>query len=210
MSLKEQGKLVDIVGVCDVWDGNTTLGRGLYPTAARCGLSPADKERVTKDYRHLLDSKDVDAVMIATPGRTGPPLRDDPKPKGTRHVVTDPPKGVDADTRALWEHFLDCTRSRNPDTLCPPELGQAGVVTATMGVQSYRDGKALFFDKGTGKLAESDPSWIARWEDRSRRHGKPDQVPGWHAGDEGSLLHTFDYQTLEGDWIDGKDPASKA
>src|SRR5205807_333568 len=67
LSLKEQGKLVDIVGACDVWDGNTTLGRGLYPTAARCGLNPADKEHVTKDYRRLLDSKDVDAVLIATP-----------------------------------------------------------------------------------------------------------------------------------------------
>jgi predicted dehydrogenase len=142
-------------------------------------------------------------------GRPGPPLRDDPKPKGARHVATGAPTGTDPDTRALWEHFLECIRSRNPETLCPPELGQAGVVTAAMGVQSYRDGKALFFDKGTGKVTESDPSWIARWEDRSRRHGKPDQVPGWHAGDEGSLLHPFDYQKLEGDWTDGEDPAPK-
>ena len=30
-------------------------GRGLYPSAKRCGLDPADKEHVTKDYRTILD-----------------------------------------------------------------------------------------------------------------------------------------------------------
>ncbi|MCA1685394.1 MAG: gfo/Idh/MocA family oxidoreductase, partial [Planctomycetia bacterium] len=68
-------------------------------------------------------------------------------------------------------------------------------------------GKALFYDKAAGKVSESDPTWVARWEERSLRHGKPNQVIGWHAGDEGSVLHPFDYQKLEGDWVDGQDPA---
>ena len=79
MALDNRG--VSPVAVCDVWDGldeqyehtfggSTTTRRysqGLYPAANKCGLNPADKKRVVKDYRRLLELKDVDAVCIATP-----------------------------------------------------------------------------------------------------------------------------------------------
>src|SRR5437870_4909281 len=39
------------VAVCDVWDGNAQIGRGLYPSAKKVGLNPDDKTHVTKDYR---------------------------------------------------------------------------------------------------------------------------------------------------------------
>ena len=61
------------VAVCDVWDGNdmevreTAAARGLYPSAKKVGLNVDDKEHVTKDYRQLLDLKEVDVVCIATP-----------------------------------------------------------------------------------------------------------------------------------------------
>lgn len=69
------------VAVCDVWDGleedydhthNGTVIRrrysqGLFPSAKKCGLDPTDRTRVVKDYRRVLDRKDVDAVCIATP-----------------------------------------------------------------------------------------------------------------------------------------------
>ncbi len=114
------------------------------------------------------------------------------------------------DTRALWEHFMGCLRSRNPETLCPAETGYAAITTVNMGVQSYREGKALFFDKGTGAVTEADSSWAVRWETMSKLRAKPHQVIGWTAGETGSLLVAPDYQKLEGDWIDGKDPAAKA
>src|ERR1700688_3920107 len=63
------------VAVCDVWDGNDRLGRrpdgtfsgrGLNPSAVRCGLRVDDRVHVTKDYRRLLGLREVDAVCIAT------------------------------------------------------------------------------------------------------------------------------------------------
>lgn len=77
----KDGKPVAAVGVCDVWDGledeydvhfggkvtRRRYAQGLYPSARKCGLSTADKTHVTKDYRVLLERKDVDAVCITTP-----------------------------------------------------------------------------------------------------------------------------------------------
>jgi predicted dehydrogenase len=439
LKMKEEGKLVDIIAVCDVWDGNKKVGRGLFPSADRCGLDSSNKDQVTKDYRRVLDNKNVDGVVIGTPdhwhakmtidaceagkdvycekpmthtidearrvteavrrnnrimtvgvqstahpqwreanklvtaGKVGHimqaqtsyyrnsdegqwryyPLTEDMNPKtvdwkmflgtdfglapempfnrakyaqwrcywefgggmftdlfvhqlthvllavGARFprrvvgagglyleydgrdvpdvasvvadydegcqilvmatmcngtpidelirghtgtikftddgfdVVAQTPQGRpapanrnqsgsgdhttfdfsvknDGDTRALWEHFLECIRSRNPETYCPPELGYAAIATVNMGVQSYREGKALYFNKDNGQVTEADGSWAAKWEERSKLRGKPNQVMGWHAGDEGSLLHPKDYQKLEGDWINGEDPAKQA
>ncbi len=79
--LAGEGRPVAAAAVCDVWDGHddeyeqahggTTVRRrycqGLYPSAKKCGLDPADRAHVTKDYRRVLDAADVDAVCIATP-----------------------------------------------------------------------------------------------------------------------------------------------
>ena len=115
----------------------------------------------------------------------------------------------DRDTRALWEHFLGCIRSRDPETLCPAELGYAAIATVNLGVESYRAGKAYFFDRGTGVVTEADRSWAKRWEERSARRGRPNQVLGWKADLlEGSTIRSPAYnRRLEGPWIEGKDPA---
>ncbi|HKB04798.1 MAG TPA: Gfo/Idh/MocA family oxidoreductase [Gemmataceae bacterium] len=77
--LKMQGekKGVTPVAACDVWDGDpkkgfdratkTYKGQGLFPTAKRCGIDQGDRNHVAKDYRTILDQKDVDLVCIATP-----------------------------------------------------------------------------------------------------------------------------------------------
>ena len=72
---------VSAVAVCDVWDGHQAkftrtsggvkeeklYSQGLYPSAKKMGLDPTDKKHVVKDYRRLLDLKEVDVVCIATP-----------------------------------------------------------------------------------------------------------------------------------------------
>jgi predicted dehydrogenase len=73
LEMKKKGIKVDPIAVCDVWDGDEKLGsgkgRGLYPSAKRCGINvDGDKNCVTKDYRNILDKvKGVDVVCIATP-----------------------------------------------------------------------------------------------------------------------------------------------
>ena len=49
LAMQKEGKGVVPFAVCDVWDGNQEKqkgkGQGLYPSAKRCGLDPADKSR---------------------------------------------------------------------------------------------------------------------------------------------------------------------
>jgi hypothetical protein len=110
-------------------------------------------------------------------------------------------------TYALWENFLQCVRDRKRETLSTPELGAAAFSTVNMGVQSYRQGKVLFWDKEKRTPVEADSSWASRLEARSKKHDKPNQIIGWKGGNKGSVLVPPDYQKLEGPWIDGKDPA---
>jgi predicted dehydrogenase len=113
-------------------------------------------------------------------------------------------------TPELWDNFLECVRSRQRATLSTPELGAAAFTTVTMGVKSYREGKALFWDKDQRKPVDADASWATRWEARSKKHGKPNQIAGWQGEEKGSTLHAEDYQKLGGPWIDGRDPAANA
>jgi predicted dehydrogenase len=110
-------------------------------------------------------------------------------------------------TYFLWENFLQCVRDRNRETLSTPELGAAAFSTVNMGVQSYRFGKALFWDKEKRAPKDADASWASMWEARSKKRGKPSHVRGWTGGDKGSTLTPPDYQKLEGPWVNGQDPA---
>jgi predicted dehydrogenase len=128
--------------------------------------------------------------------------------KGTGQVVK--PEGVAKGdmTYQHWENFLNCVRSRNTGDLNNPcELGAAAISLVNMGVQSYREGKALFFDKDSRKVVTADSSWATQWENRSHERGEPTHVPGWKAGDKGSKLVPKPYQKLAGPWTEGKDPA---
>ena len=78
-----------------------------------------------------------------------------------------------------------------------------------MGVQSYRFGKALFWDKEQRKTKEADASWASNLEARSKKRGKPSQIIGWQGGDRGSTLEPPEYQRLEGPWVNGQDPAAR-
>jgi predicted dehydrogenase len=79
VDMRDEGKPVEPFAVNDVWDGDETLGarrndpkkrtgRGLFPSAKTCGIPmDAGKSRISKDYRDILDNKDVNVVCIATP-----------------------------------------------------------------------------------------------------------------------------------------------
>jgi predicted dehydrogenase len=109
-------------------------------------------------------------------------------------------------TYALWENFLECCRAKKRETLSTPELGAAAFTTVNMGVLSYRRGQVLFWDKSTRKTAVADASWADQWESRSKKRGKPNNIIGWKGGDSGNVLVPPKYQSLEGPWVDGKEP----
>jgi predicted dehydrogenase len=97
---------------------------------------------------------------------------------------------------------------KNDQQLCnnPPDLGAAAITTVNLGAQSYREGKVYFFDKETRKVREADGSWSKKWEAMSKRRDVPHHVPGWTAGDTGSLLQPPEYMNLAGPWKKGKPP----
>ena len=147
-------------------------------------------------------------IFPETPkGSPGIPARLEKSLEG-EFVDCKPPTGPNADTEALWMNFLNCVRDRKRETLSTPELGAAAFTTVYLGVMSYRNGLVYFWDKNERKPAPADASWAKHWEQRSKERGKPNQIIGWEAGETGSLLHPPEYQKLEGEWKDGKDPAN--
>jgi len=112
-----------------------------------------------------------------------------------------------SDTEALWDNFIGCCRARNRATLSTPELGAAAFTTVALGVQSYRTGKALYWDPEARKPVEADSTWAKRLEERSKQRAKPNQIIGWKGGDAGSYLSPPDYMALAGPWVNGQDPA---
>jgi predicted dehydrogenase len=168
-------------------------------------------EEVIRGHTATIRFKDPGFEILPQNVKTGPG-----GPGGVRDVkgeVVDaksPGGRNDADTTALWVNFLDCVRSKNRETFSTPELGAAAFTTVSMGVQSYRQGQALYWDREGRRPTVADASWAKRWEERSRKRGKPNQIIGWEAGDTGSLLNPPEYQKLAGPWVNGKDPAADA
>ncbi len=144
-------------------------------------------------------------------GKAGIPARLEETIRG-EYTDVHPPKPrkgwPHSDTEALWQDFLKCVRDKKRETLSTPELGAAAFTTVALGVESYRKGLALFWDKERRRAVPADESWAKLWEARSKERGKPNQIQGWNAKDTGSLLEPPEYMKLAGPWIEGKDPAN--
>ncbi|NOX54758.1 MAG: Gfo/Idh/MocA family oxidoreductase, partial [Planctomycetes bacterium] len=102
-------------------------------------------------------------------------------------------------THAHFANWIAAIRAGDP-LAChnPPDLGAAAVTTVLLGARSYREGKVFRFDSRTMQVTEGDGSWASQWEERSRRRAKPRHIPGWKAGDRGSVLEEPDYMSLGG------------
>ena len=112
---------------------------------------------------------------------------------------------------STYEHFknwIDAMVAGDP-AMCnnDPLLGAAAITTVILGAQSYRTGKAYFFDDESHTVKEADATWATRWEQRSANRGKPNHIAGWNAGDAGSVLEEPRHMSLAGPWINGKDPS---
>ncbi len=90
-----------------------------------------------------------------------------------------------------------------------PELAQAAVMMVNLAVRSYREGKVFHVDRD-GNISDGDSSWADNWEKMSKARAKPHHVPGWTAGDAGSVMQAPEYQKLAGPWIDGQPPEDRS
>ena len=116
--------------------------------------------------------------------------------------------GIPDNHLAHFENFCDAAIAGDPALVkCDPELGAAAMVIVKLGAESYRRGKIFHFDRDTLQVSDGNASWAAQWEAMSAERAKPHHVPGWSAGDAGSILYPEEYQRLAGDWIGGVDPA---
>lgn len=136
-----------------------------------------------------------------------PQVTHDSKIKSERIEV----EGVEDLHFAHFENFCQAAAAGKPDMVkCDPELGAAAMVTVKLGSRGYRQGKVYQFDPTTLEISEGNSAWADGWEAMSEQRAEARHVPGWTAGTTGSELIPKDYQSLEGPWIDGVDPATKA
>ena len=105
-----------------------------------------------------------------------------------------------------FANFLDAVQTGKPHAVNnDPELGVAAVMFVNLAVRSYREGQVFQIDPA-GIISSGDDRWADRWERMSRAKSTPRHVPGWTAGDVGSVLYPPEYQKLAGAWIDGRPP----
>lgn len=116
---------------------------------------------------------------------------------------------VDDTSYLHFKNFFDAVTAEDPTLVnCSPDLGAAAMVIVKLGSESYRQGKVFHFDERSMTYSDGNPSWAKGWEKLSSQGGPARHVPGWNAGDTGSVLHPEEYQKLAGPWVDGVDPAA--
>ncbi len=110
-------------------------------------------------------------------------------------------------TLAHFKNWLDAIWAGDPKACNnPPDLGAAAITLVNLGARSYREGKVFHFDPEAMQISDGDSSWSKKWERMSHTRAEPKHIPGWKAGEEGSLLTNPPYQKLEGPWYGGKPP----
>jgi predicted dehydrogenase len=86
------------------------------------------------------------------------------------------------------------------------DLAASAIATVILGARSYREGKVYHFDSDDYTIHDGDSSWAKRWEAKSKHREKPNHIPGWTAGDKGSVLREPEYMKLAGPWVNGEEP----
>ena len=118
--------------------------------------APRGHPRPHRDDQVRAQARATASRSSSRSSKAGPPLRAPTRARAaTSSVPTSPARtpGPSGSTSS------SACRSRNPETLCPADLGYAAIATVNLGVQSYREGKALFFNKENGQVVEADSSW---------------------------------------------------
>lgn len=156
---QREGLPVEAVGVCDVWDGHEDdydqlvggravrrhYAQGLYPAARTCGFDPHDTTRVTRDYRRLLDRKDVDVVVIATPDHWHARMAIDAAAAGKDIFCETPMTRTSAEAIAVLDAVQ---RHQRVMTVATPTLADPSWQRAREAIQAGRIGPLVHLSAG--------------------------------------------------------------
>ncbi len=177
-------------------------GCQLLVTSTMCNAETPIPQVIRGHFGSLVfpDKKDKFPGVDFVPER--PQITGDSKLLAQRFELPD----IGNQDEAHFRNFVESIQANKPEMVNnPPDLGAAAIVIVNLGAQSYREGKAFHFKDN--KVCLADASWAQQWEQMSKARSKPRHIPGWKAGDKGSLLQPPEYMNLAGPWIDGKDPA---
>ena len=117
---------------------------------------------------------------------------------------------VEDTTYAHFKNWIEAMLAKDPQKCNNPvDLGAAAITNVLLGAKSYREGKVYHFDPLSLEISEGDGSWAKKWEAKSHAREKPNHIPGWTAGDTGSVVKDPEYMELGGAWVNGKEPGRR-
>jgi len=126
---KEPG--VRVGAICDVYE------RNLEKALSTAAMTPGHRPKAYRNYKQLLEDKDIQAVLIATPEQGVELVEAEKRSKNIVHV------GV--------SNFLECTRTRQTPT-APMALGFQSALVVQLANLSLRQGRRARWNAGARKL----------------------------------------------------------
>ncbi|MGC9328163.1 MAG: Gfo/Idh/MocA family oxidoreductase, partial [Candidatus Hinthialibacter sp.] len=172
---------VEIMAVCDIWDVNR--GHGEAEVQKRFENNP----KLYKNYRRMLDDKDIDAVVIATPDHQHCPMLADAVRAG-KDAYVEKPIAVTLDelieandvVKASKQIVQNGSQGRSSaGAAAAKEFYQSGKIGKLLRVEESRSHYIPYWNHYPCPKSEAETDWQAFLFNRPYRPFNPDQHGCW-------------------------------